>query len=126
MELKKKYSGFQKLVENSGFGWDEDNQLPTADPSVWDKYLEKHPEAKEFRNKTLPHYQSLHELFSGSVATGALKKMHLEFLPAMTVVDHLVVQQKRNYKDLVQLQWINKTVMLSMFSKVLHFDLLHL
>jgi hypothetical protein len=69
-ELKKKYSAFQKLVENSGFGWDEENQLPTADPSVWDKYLEKHPEAKEFRNKTLPHYQSLHEIFSGSVATG--------------------------------------------------------
>jgi len=32
--------------------------------------LEKHPEAKEFHKKALPHYKQLHEVFSGSVATG--------------------------------------------------------
>ena len=33
-ELKKKYSVFHQLVGNSGFGWDEDRCLPTADDTV--------------------------------------------------------------------------------------------
>jgi hypothetical protein len=45
-ELKKKYSMFSKLVDNSGFGWDEQLQMPTAPPSVWDAYIEKHLEVK--------------------------------------------------------------------------------
>ena len=44
--------------------------MPTADENVWEKYLEKHPEAKEFHKKSLAHYKQLHEVFSGSVATG--------------------------------------------------------
>ncbi|DAZ96661.1 TPA: hypothetical protein N0F65_009224 [Lagenidium giganteum] len=86
--LKKKYTIFQSLVNNSGFGWDEDAKLPTAPAEVtqdsdkhamhsliggeqvWQEYLAAHKEAKEFQSKTLKHYNDLHEIFSGSVATG--------------------------------------------------------
>jgi hypothetical protein len=43
--------------------------MPTSDENVWEKYLEKHPEAKEFCKKPIAHYMQLHEVFNGSVAT---------------------------------------------------------
>jgi hypothetical protein len=36
--LKKDYDIFSALKSNSGFGWDEGNQLVTAD-EVWERYL---------------------------------------------------------------------------------------
>ena len=68
--LKAKSFTFQKLKNNSGFGWDDVNKYPTAPDSVWDDYLEIHPAAREFRNKTLPQYEELDNLFYGKVATG--------------------------------------------------------
>ena len=69
-ELKSKYGIFQKIVENSGFGWDEELELCTAPDAVWDAYILLHPKAREFRGKTLPNYNLLHEIFGGRIATG--------------------------------------------------------
>ena len=49
--LKKKYSVFKELKSNSGFGWDEELNIPTAPNEVWDAYIKSHPLAKEFRTK---------------------------------------------------------------------------
>jgi hypothetical protein len=68
--FKKKYTTFTSLKDNSGFGWDPIALLPTAPPDVWDRYLVKHPTAKEFRDKTLLFYDELHSIFTGKVATG--------------------------------------------------------
>lgn len=62
---------FQQLKNNSGFGWDDMRQIPTAPDHVWTAYLEKHPSAKEFRNHGLANYDALAAVFEGNVATGA-------------------------------------------------------
>lgn len=69
-ELKTKFMIMKKLKDNSGFGWDEDLKVPTAPAEVWDAYIEKHPSAKQFRNKGLDQYELLEILFDGKVATG--------------------------------------------------------
>jgi len=38
--LTANYKVFQAIVENSGFGWDEENKLNTASDNVWDDYIE--------------------------------------------------------------------------------------
>jgi len=40
--LNKNYKIFQTLREQSGFGWDSEEQLPTAPDDVWDAYIEVH------------------------------------------------------------------------------------
>jgi len=69
-ELKAKYGTFQAIVDNSGFGWDAELEMPTAGENVWDTYIFSHPKAKEFRNKSLPNYGLLNEIFGGKIATG--------------------------------------------------------
>lgn len=38
-KLKKDYDIFVQMKNNSGFGWDEEAQLPTAPEAVWERYL---------------------------------------------------------------------------------------
>ena len=40
--LKKKYSIFEQLKNNSGFGWDEERKMVTAPDDVWERYLSVH------------------------------------------------------------------------------------
>jgi len=77
-ELKKKYNVFNKLKNLSGFGWDDEKQIPTADDATWEAYIEIHSEAKAFRKATLPNYDALDALFSGKVATGKYAKSSAE------------------------------------------------
>lgn len=68
--IKKKYDVFLALKNNSGFGWDGENQMPTAPIDVWARYLNAHPTAREFSEKPLKNFLELEELFSGVRATG--------------------------------------------------------
>jgi hypothetical protein len=38
--LNKQYKIFQALIDQSGFGWDDIEKLPTAPNAVWKAYLE--------------------------------------------------------------------------------------
>ena len=69
-ELKKKYLIVHTLRNNSGFRWDETTKMPTATYDVWDRYIESHPKASEFRNKRFFFYEKLDAIFCGKFATG--------------------------------------------------------
>ena len=61
---------FILVKNNSGWGWDHERNIPTAQDDVWAAYIKAHPEAKEFRYQSLPLFDKLDELFSGTVVTG--------------------------------------------------------
>ena len=42
------------LKNNSGFGWNSDLKLPTAQCEVWDDYCATHPSARLYKTTTLP------------------------------------------------------------------------
>lgn len=69
-ELKKDFGIWKELCNNSGFGWDENSNLPTAPGDVWDRYLNANPKARKFRNKALEFNDLLYNLFDGERATG--------------------------------------------------------
>jgi hypothetical protein len=69
-QLKSQYKIVNTLQQQSGFGWDEEKKMVTADKDVWNWYLESHPEAKPFRDKPFPLYDELNKLCHSVIATG--------------------------------------------------------
>ncbi|KAF6156990.1 hypothetical protein GIB67_039751 [Kingdonia uniflora] len=64
------YTILKALLDQSGFGWDDEKHMVTADSYVWDEYLKEHPEAKPMRTKTMSNYHDLDEICGKSIATG--------------------------------------------------------
>lgn len=69
-DLKAKFKFFENIRDLSGFGWDEEAQIPTAPDQVWDKFIAEHPKAQPYRTRTLPYYAECQSLFGGKYATG--------------------------------------------------------
>lgn len=68
--MKKDYEIYLAIKNNSGFGWDDLQSMPTAPDSVWAAYVQAHPEAEKFRKRSQLHYDILHELCANISATG--------------------------------------------------------
>ena len=64
-DMKKKYSKLKAVIDNSGFDWDSESNMPTAPVATWDAYLAANPQAKMFRTEPLHMYEELNELFGG-------------------------------------------------------------
>ena len=79
--LKEKYTIYAVIMDNSGFGIDPRTDASTASKSVWDAMIAAHPSAAQFRNKALPDYDSLEEIFSGKTATGVYAKSSVAVTP---------------------------------------------
>ncbi|CUS11188.1 unnamed protein product [Tuber aestivum] len=86
--LKQSYEAFETLRANSGFGWNEADQVVTAPEEVWAEYIKAHPEARQFKNCTLKFYSEMKEFFNNTVATRELatatgmrtqKRQHSEY-----------------------------------------------
>ncbi|KAF6154051.1 hypothetical protein GIB67_018973 [Kingdonia uniflora] len=57
--LKENHLPVKKTVESSGFGWNEEIQLVTAEEMVWKEFIERDPSVKNYRDKTIPYYRDL-------------------------------------------------------------------
>lgn len=90
-------SWFHTYATQSGFGIDNQTDLVTAEPAAMKEYFHAHPKAKEFEFKTLMFYESLHELFSGKVATG--KYAVVFTTPPARNVSAAAIGQKRSACD---------------------------
>nr|KAJ0193109.1 hypothetical protein LSAT_V11C800390720 [Lactuca sativa] len=57
-------------TNTSGFGYDTSTHSVTAEPAVWDSYIQDHKEAGKWRNKIFPHYEDLCIIFGNDRAQG--------------------------------------------------------
>lgn len=70
-KLRKQYSSFQKLISQSGFGWDNVNKRVTVDdPSIWEAHIKENVDWAKFRKGGFPQYPELCIVFGGTYATG--------------------------------------------------------
>ena len=70
-ELRTKFDEVSKMRrDNSGFGWNEADQLLTASHTVWKDYIAAHPKAAYWKTHPLLNYDILCEIFLGTLATG--------------------------------------------------------
>jgi len=70
LSLRKSYLAIKMLVNQSGWGWDDERKVVATTPEVWDTYIAAHPEMKKWRNTPFPHYYDLQALIEGRHATG--------------------------------------------------------
>ncbi|XP_031384161.1 uncharacterized protein LOC116197993 isoform X2 [Punica granatum] len=70
--MKTNFTRFFEIVKHTGVGWDADTNTVTADSDVWDMFI-KNRAYKTFRSKGCKYYDLQKQLFSSSVATGALR-----------------------------------------------------
>lgn len=72
-DIKKSYTAFKKLLENSS-GWaiqyEQDSHRILCDDTVWQDYIKHHPEARELRDKPFLYYRELVEVYDTAAATG--------------------------------------------------------
>ncbi|KAF5815703.1 putative transcription regulator Homeodomain-LIKE family [Helianthus annuus] len=57
--LKKQYNDINALLTETGFSWDDEREMVTAEDHVWDAYIEAHPDSRSYRVKTVPNYHKL-------------------------------------------------------------------
>ncbi|XP_077252146.1 L10-interacting MYB domain-containing protein-like [Tasmannia lanceolata] len=55
----KQYQIVKSLLNHGGFRWDDASSMVVADENVWEDYIKVHPDAKQFRRKSLPNYNEL-------------------------------------------------------------------
>ncbi|KAL5540810.1 hypothetical protein UlMin_042251 [Ulmus minor] len=53
----------------SGFGWDSDRKIVTAEKRIWDAYLQSHKDIALYKTKAFPFYDELCLVFGKDRAT---------------------------------------------------------
>jgi hypothetical protein len=57
-----------KYEKTSGWGWDNERQIPSTSDYVWNAYIAAQPDAKEFLSKTLTFFDDYEDIFDGKFA----------------------------------------------------------
>ncbi|KAF6170936.1 hypothetical protein GIB67_014753 [Kingdonia uniflora] len=57
--LKANHLLIKKVVESSGFGWNKETQLVTAEEMVWKEFIERDPSVMNYCDKVILHYRDL-------------------------------------------------------------------
>ncbi|XP_061343569.1 uncharacterized protein At2g29880-like [Gastrolobium bilobum] len=70
--LRIKYHAFSELLLTTGFSWNVETNTLTAEDSVWQSYIQKHPEAAPFRKWGFEHFKLMANVFNTSTTTGLL------------------------------------------------------
>ncbi|KAF9619073.1 hypothetical protein IFM89_005087 [Coptis chinensis] len=69
--LKKNHSAIKTLIDQSGFGWDNDREMVYADDDqVWNDYVKAHPDFGIWRTKSITGYEDLCIIFGDGGASG--------------------------------------------------------
>ncbi|KAF4359328.1 hypothetical protein CsatB_020170 [Cannabis sativa] len=76
--LRKLYDDICKLLSCSGFGWDEANQMVTADNDVWEAYSKENPDTILYRSTGLSIYSDLSKIYQSRVLDKRLDVMDTE------------------------------------------------
>jgi len=104
-QWKSKWDLFLKLFNKTGYSFDEESGYFSAEPQNWKELRKSHlKECCWFEKNPMPYKRDLEEVFSKSMATGALARGR-RFVPREEVVDPSLIEtpetQVREEEDLM-------------------------
>ncbi|GJF00854.1 Myb/SANT-like DNA-binding domain-containing protein [Phanerochaete sordida] len=68
--IKGDFCIIETLLQQSGFGWNEEKECVEALDDVWDRYIKAHPKASAWRGKKFPYYENMKTLIVDGMANG--------------------------------------------------------
>ncbi|XP_057963033.1 uncharacterized protein LOC131154346 isoform X2 [Malania oleifera] len=68
--LWKQFNDIKNILDQSGFSWDDTQQMVVADDNAWDAYVKAHPDARSYRNKVLMNFNDLYLIYAYTTADG--------------------------------------------------------
>ncbi|KAL7205170.1 hypothetical protein ACSBR2_018157 [Camellia fascicularis] len=68
--LWKQFNDVKNLLDQSGFSWDDTQQMVVAEDYVWDTYTKAHSDAQYHRNKPLMNFSDLCLIYAYATADG--------------------------------------------------------
>ena len=73
-KIRDLYVDMKFLRNQSGFGWDNEKQVVTANQATWDELIKSHPRQGfgKLKDKPFVLYDLAHQVFSGTFATGEM------------------------------------------------------
>jgi hypothetical protein len=67
ISLRKQYDDITTILNEDDFVWDELRQMIMADDYVWESYIEEHPDAIIYKDKTFENYSNLICIFGNGI-----------------------------------------------------------
>ncbi|KAJ4791354.1 Myb/SANT-like DNA-binding domain protein [Rhynchospora pubera] len=87
--IKRGFGTCYDLFRNiSGFGWNPITHMFDADSDVWDRMIKDHPEAAEWMNKPILHYDKLKRLYGKDRANGDISESPEEMMQRLAQEDN--------------------------------------
>ncbi|XP_038700570.1 L10-interacting MYB domain-containing protein [Tripterygium wilfordii] len=68
--LWKQFNDVKNLLSQDGFSWDETREMVVADDSVWNAYIQAHPDARSYRTKPVLNFNDLRVIYEYTTADG--------------------------------------------------------
>lgn len=68
--LWKQFNDIKNLLGQSGFSWDETQQMVVADDHVWDTYIKAYPDARPYKTKSVLNFNDLCFIYGYTAADG--------------------------------------------------------
>uniref|UniRef100_A0ACD5ZNW0 Uncharacterized protein n=1 Tax=Avena sativa TaxID=4498 RepID=A0ACD5ZNW0_AVESA len=67
----KHYAIVNKMLSQSGFGWDDEKNMVTVEDDVWNTYVKANKDATSYRYKSIKFWDMISTLYCRDRATGA-------------------------------------------------------
>ncbi|CAH1453346.1 unnamed protein product [Lactuca virosa] len=68
--LWKQFNDVKIMLSQSGFSWDETRNMVVADDYIWDSYIKAHPDARQYRTKSVQNFSDLCLIYEHTTADG--------------------------------------------------------
>ncbi|XP_010548574.1 PREDICTED: L10-interacting MYB domain-containing protein [Tarenaya hassleriana] len=95
--LRRLYNDITFLLQQNGFLWDARRDMVIAEDSIWDTYIQAHPEARSYRVKMVPSYQKMCLIFGKEMPDRRYTHLAQAFEPNIAEAVTMTGDEKNDY-----------------------------